>query len=317
MLNICSLFQKFFGFIKSLDKRLYRTHAVIISGIAMVAVICLGEKDFGGSGKNVPQKLISAGTVSEDDTDVEEDNFTASLIPVEQELVGVNDFTYDIENETQENVQEHELTAKSETQLTESQMTETQMTETQITETQMTETQITETQITEAQETEAQETESQITETRIPTENVTQNNEEAVTGQTLIYNSVDFEVTDSDYYWLKKIVEAEAGNQDEIGKILVANVIINRVKSGEFPNSIKSVIFQNNGRTYQFEPVKNERIYDMNPTENTINCVDRALNGEDYSEGALFFTMKTSKKSWFNTKLDFLFKHGDHYFYTY
>ncbi|MDE7430682.1 MAG: cell wall hydrolase, partial [Lachnospiraceae bacterium] len=134
--------------------------------------------------------------------------------------------------------------------------------------------------------------------------------------ETAVYNAVNVEITDSDYYWLTKIVEAEAGNQDEIGKILVVNVIINRVKSDAFPNSIKSVIFQNNGRTYQFEPVKNERIYDMNPTENTISCIERALAGEDYSRGALYFTMRTSNKSWFNTSLTLLFVHGDHYFYT-
>ena len=124
-------------------------------------------------------------------------------------------------------------------------------------------------------------------------------------------------VSDEDRRILERIVEAEAGDQDEIGRIMVANVIFNRVKSGKFPSTVKSVIFQNNGRTYQFEPVKNERIYDAIPSDTTINCVDRAINGEDYSQGALFFTMKTSSRSWFNTSLTLLFVHGDHYFYTY
>ena len=131
-----------------------------------------------------------------------------------------------------------------------------------------------------------------------------------------IYNAVGFEINDNDYYWLIRIVEAEAGDQDEIGRILVANVIFNRVRSQTFPDTVKSVIFQNNGRVYQFEPVKNERIYNVTPSQRTIDCVGRAMAGEDYSSGALYFTMRTSSNSWFNRKLRLLFVHGDHYFYA-
>ena len=124
-----------------------------------------------------------------------------------------------------------------------------------------------------------------------------------------------YDATGDEYYWLYQITEAEAGDQDEIGKILVVNVILNRVYSGSFPNSIQEVIFQSRGSVYQFQPVKNGRIYSVVPSSNTVSCVNRALNGEDYSDGALYFAMKTSKYSWFNTALTFLFVHGDHYFY--
>lgn len=130
------------------------------------------------------------------------------------------------------------------------------------------------------------------------------------------YHLVEFNITDSDYYWLIRIVEAEAGNQDAIGKILVANVIFNRVRSHKFANTVEAVIFQNSGRTYQFSPVKNGRIYSVTPSQHTIDCVGKAMAGEDYSNGALYFTMRTSSNSWFNRELNFLFKHGDHYFYS-
>ncbi len=128
-------------------------------------------------------------------------------------------------------------------------------------------------------------------------------------------NTAAITITDEEYYWLRQIVEAEAGNQDEVGKILVANVIFNRVCSKSFPNSVYDVIFQTNGSVYQFEPVKNGMIYSVTPSYNTISCVDRALNGEDYSQGALYFAMRTSADSWFNRSLTFLFVHGAHYFY--
>ncbi len=133
---------------------------------------------------------------------------------------------------------------------------------------------------------------------------------------TTTYAPVEIYYTEEDYDALLRIVHAEAGNQDEIGKILVANVIINRVKSEKFPDDIYSVITQNNGKTYQFSPViPGHSFYSVVPTEHTKECVDRALAGEDYSKGALFFCRETSSDSWFNTKLTFLFTHGPHYFY--
>ena len=125
------------------------------------------------------------------------------------------------------------------------------------------------------------------------------------------------EFTEEDYKVLCTIVEAEAGDQDEKGKILVANVIINRVKHPrKFPNNITDVVFANNGKTYQFSPTRpGGRYWRVTASEETIDCVNRALRGEDYSEGAIYFCMKTSPNSWFNTALEFLFKHQDHYFY--
>ncbi len=133
---------------------------------------------------------------------------------------------------------------------------------------------------------------------------------------TSTYAPVEIYYTQADYDALLKIVHAEAGNQDDIGKILVANVIINRVKSDIYPDDIYSVITQNDGRTYQFSPViPGGSFYYVTPTEHTKQCVDRALAGEDYSQGALYFCMETSPYSWFNTKLTFLFTYGPHYFY--
>lgn len=125
------------------------------------------------------------------------------------------------------------------------------------------------------------------------------------------------EFSEEDYQVLCTIVEAEAGDQDAKGRILVANVIINRVKKeGKFGNTIKEVVFAKSGNTYQFSPTRpGGRYYRVTPSELTIECVDRALRGEDYSQGALYFCMKTSPNSWFNRSLQFLFKHQDHYFY--
>lgn len=83
---------------------------------------------------------------------------------------------------------------------------------------------------------------------------------------------------------LAKIVYAEAGNQPFEGKVAVAAVVLNRVKSSIYPNSIKEVIFQKS----QFSPVKNGKIVacgkEVNKEEIPESCIEaaeQALNGAD------------------------------------
>ena len=111
-----------------------------------------------------------------------------------------------------------------------------------------------------------------------------------------------------------KVSDEEAGVCDEKGKILVADVIINRVLSGKFPGSVKGVVYQGS----QFQPVSNGRINSVKVTAETIRCVDRALDGEDYSNGALYFMNRKAsgrKAGWFDSRLTYLFAHGGHEFF--
>ena len=123
--------------------------------------------------------------------------------------------------------------------------------------------------------------------------------------------------TEADYNNLLKIVEAEATGCDMIGKILVANVIINRVKDRRFADNITSVIYA--GRGEQFTPIKDGRFYSVTVTQSTIEAVDRALLGEDYSQGALYFaaTWAVTPDSWHSTHLKRLFEYGGHVFFNY
>lgn len=121
--------------------------------------------------------------------------------------------------------------------------------------------------------------------------------------------------TDEDYEVLLRIVQAEAGICDDKGKILVANVIINRVKNSRFPGNIRDVVYQRS----QFSPVSNGTINTCRVTQQTRDCVDRALAGEDYSDGALFFMNRSrsasSNVSWFDGHLTYITQHGGHEFY--
>lgn len=118
---------------------------------------------------------------------------------------------------------------------------------------------------------------------------------------------------------LQRIVEAEAGGEDANGKLLVANVVLNRVENEEFPNTISEVVFQNANGVTQFSPVANGRYYQVTVSENTIDAVERALSGEDISEGALYFAARkyanSNSMKWFDENLTFLFQHGGHEFF--
>ncbi|HWT76023.1 MAG TPA: cell wall hydrolase [Mobilitalea sp.] len=126
-------------------------------------------------------------------------------------------------------------------------------------------------------------------------------------------------VSENDVTMLERIVEAEASGEDMVGKILVANVIFNRMADEAFPDTVKGVIFQKVDGDYQFSPVANDRYWSVKVSKETKKAVQRALDGEDYSDGALYFIARkrTSSQSaeWFDDNLKWLFKHGGHEFY--
>lgn len=129
-----------------------------------------------------------------------------------------------------------------------------------------------------------------------------------------------YEVSQEDYDALLRIVEAEAGCEDEKGKLLVANVVLNRVKHDKFPDTIEEVILQQEKGTTQFSPVATGSFYKVKVTEETIDVVNRALCGEDVSQGALYFAARKyanpDKMKWFDRNLTFLFEYGGHEFFS-
>ena len=128
-------------------------------------------------------------------------------------------------------------------------------------------------------------------------------------------------MSDEDYENLLQIVEAEAGTEDLKGRILVANVIMNRVKYSEFPDTVTEVIYQYNDGVAQFSPVSDGRISEVTPSDETKEAVKQVLEGVDYSKGALFFIQRSvaskDNVAWFDKSLKKLFQHGVHEFYTY
>lgn len=148
---------------------------------------------------------------------------------------------------------------------------------------------------------------------------------QAASGQRIVDYSVleqeyQYLLADEDYEALLKIVQAEAGNEDEEGKMLVAGVVLNRVKSTKFPDSVQKVVMQQKDGVYQFSPVANGTYKSAKVTQETVDAVEKVLKGEDISRGALYFAARKyadpEKMKWFDCNLTRLFEHGGHEFYT-
>lgn len=129
--------------------------------------------------------------------------------------------------------------------------------------------------------------------------------------------SRDWDAEDS--YMLAKIAMAEAEGEDLEGKALVIMTVLNRVWSEEFPDSIEEVIFQYSEESgvYQFSPLQpGGRWWTTEPDAECWEAVEMVqITQLDESRGATYFESK-SESEWHQNNLEYLFQHGNHYFYT-
>ena len=130
----------------------------------------------------------------------------------------------------------------------------------------------------------------------------------APTYQSLV-KSRDWDADESQM--LMQIAMAEAEGEDTEGKALVMCVVLNRVWSEGFPDSIEEVIFQ----PKQFSPVcEGGRYYTTEADADCRAALEMVMNGWDESKGALYFE-SCENSSWHSQNLELLFQHGGHRFY--
>ncbi len=128
-------------------------------------------------------------------------------------------------------------------------------------------------------------------------------------------SSIQFSNYDDAVYWLSRIIEAEASGEPFKGKVAVGEVILNRVKCKEFPDTIWGVIFDKNFGI-QFEPVANGTIYNT-PSEDSILAAKTALNGSDYVGECLYFLNPTiAKSTWITKNREYYTTISKHEFYV-
>ena len=93
---------------------------------------------------------------------------------------------------------------------------------------------------------------------------------------------------------LARVVYGEARGEPYTGQVAVAAVVLNRVKSSKFPNTISGVVYQNGA----FDAVSDGQI-NMTPDETAKKAAQDALNGWDPSYGAIYyFNPNTATNKW-------------------
>jgi N-acetylmuramoyl-L-alanine amidase len=120
---------------------------------------------------------------------------------------------------------------------------------------------------------------------------------------------------DDAVYWLSRIISAESRGEALIGQIAVGNVVLNRVRSSEFPSTIYGVIFD---RKYgvQFSPVSNGTIY-REPSATSILAAKICLDGFTVSDDVMYFLRPSaSTSSWIVKTRPYIFSIGNHYFFA-
>ncbi|WP_322902981.1 cell wall hydrolase [Paenibacillus campi] len=84
-----------------------------------------------------------------------------------------------------------------------------------------------------------------------------------------------YALSDKERLMLERMVMAEAEGEPYEGKVAVANVVLNRLRSANFPDTIKGVLYQK----YQFSPISNGRFERVKPNADSIKAVREALEG--------------------------------------
>jgi N-acetylmuramoyl-L-alanine amidase len=119
----------------------------------------------------------------------------------------------------------------------------------------------------------------------------------------------------SSVYWLSHIINAESGSEPLKGKIAVGNVILNRVKSPDYPNTIYDVIFDTNYGV-QFEPTKNGTI-DQTPNAESILAAKLCLDGASVVGNSIYFLNPAKSKTlWVAKYCVYVATIGSHQFYV-
>ena len=105
------------------------------------------------------------------------------------------------------------------------------------------------------------------------------------------------------------LINGEAWGENYIGQVAVGAVVLNRVKSSSFPNTIPEVIYQ----TGQFDAVYDGQV-NLLPSDSCLNAARDAINGWDPTNGAIYYwNNEKTNNSWIKN-LTVNLKIGNHSF---
>lgn len=296
METLQTIFWGMAGICKHLAKSLYRNGAIVMAGMFVVAVVSFNSKDFSAGGKNhvahvasTQEKLSETQESSDEEADVVEG--FQFLSGASQQDIEVSQINIEAAVECSK-----KITVES-PQFTVSDASPSDKEEADLVE-----------QVREKQTKAASKDTASVESASV----------KLVSSKQMQQREI--ELNDADYEALLRIVEAEATGESMEGKMLVANVVLNRVENDLFPDSVVGVVFDKRGGRSQFSPVRDGRYYSVTISDETVEAVERVLCGEDESQNALFFAARKyadpDNMEWFDENLQYLYTCGGHEFFT-
>lgn len=120
--------------------------------------------------------------------------------------------------------------------------------------------------------------------------------------------------TEEELYWMSHIISAESQGEPLLGKLAVGTVVLNRVASDEFPDTVHDVIFDRKWGV-QFAPVENGTIYN-DPTEESVLAAKMVLEGARVAGDSLYFLApELTDNHWIMENQTHVVTIGCHWFY--
>lgn len=120
--------------------------------------------------------------------------------------------------------------------------------------------------------------------------------------------------TEEDLYWMARIISAESRGEPLLGKLAVGTVVLNRVRSDEFPDTIHEVVFDREWGV-QFTPVANGTVYDE-PTQESVLAAKLVLDGARAAGDSLYFIApELTDNHWTMENRTYVTTIGCHWFY--
>ncbi len=123
----------------------------------------------------------------------------------------------------------------------------------------------------------------------------------------------DLEESDENIELLARVIHAEARGEPKEGQIAVGAVVLNRLKSSDFPDNVYDIIFEDR----QFSSVDDGQIY-LSPNSSSFSAAEEALSGNDPTNGALYFynpkTADPNNARWLEENTTPIKMIGDHLF---
>lgn len=148
----------------------------------------------------------------------------------------------------------------------------------------------------------AMESEAVASDENIIVDKIEENPDKHINREIIKESADNFTVSNEEKNLLAQLVEAEAKGESYEGKVAVATVVLNRVESSQFPNTVTDVIYEVVGDAYAFSPVQNGEINNPASQESKEAVEDALISTASLNNAVYFYNEDIATDEWIRTR---------------